>query len=139
MIVTEHFILVIGIYPPFQITESEFQLTDLPFNLVDNRGRSTWVVFILSSFLAHLTKSGLSSRTQIFVILIREIMVRHMSTSGYLLGSLWWSLVSTPSYLASLATMASSTAYTTSASTSIGNFRDITENVVHTLPFIDVV
>ena len=58
-----------------------------------------------------------------------------MSTRGYLLGSWWWLLVSTPSSLASLATTASSPF----ASTSSGNFRDITDRVVHTLTLLDLV
>ena len=62
-----------------------------------------------------------------------------MSTSGYILGSWWWSLVSTPSSLASSATTASYMASPTPASTSSRNFRDITDRVVHTLTFLDVV
>ena len=135
IIVTEQVILVIGIHTPLQITERDFQLTDLLFNLVDHRWRRNWVGVIPSSFLAYMPKSGLFSRNKIFVILIREKLVRHMSTRGYLLGSWWWLLVSTPSSLASLATTASSPF----ASTSSGNFRDITDRVVHTLTLLDLV
>ena len=63
--------LVIGIHTLFQIIEGEFQFTDLPFNLVDYRGRGTWVGVIPSYFLADLPKFVLLSRNQIFVIHIR--------------------------------------------------------------------
>ena len=110
----------------------------LTWFIIGGRGGGAWYGFITSSFLVDLPKSGLFSRTQIFVILIREIMVRHMSTIFCLLCSWWWSLVSTPSSLVSLATTASSTASPTSASTSSGNFGDIADRVVRTLTLIDV-
>ena len=131
--------IVIGIHPPFQITEDDFQFTYLPSNLVDTKGGRTWFGVIPSSFLADMPKSGLFSQIQIFVILIREKLVRHMSKSRYLLGSWWWSLVSTPSSLASSSTTAFSTVSPTSVSTSRKNFRDITDRVVHTLTLLDVV
>ena len=72
IIVTEQVILVIGIHPPFHITESDFQFTDLPFNMVDHIGRRNWVRFIPIYFPLDLPKPGLFSRTQIFAIIIRK-------------------------------------------------------------------
>ena len=70
IIVIKHFILAIGVHPPFQITESDFQFTGITFNLVYHRGGRTWVGFITSSFIEGLPKYGLLRRTQVFVILI---------------------------------------------------------------------
>ena len=138
-IVAEQVILVIGIHTPFQITENYFQFMYITFNLFDNIGKRTWVGVFPSSFLADVPKSGLFSRTQIFVILIREILIIKMSTRGYIIGSWKWSLVSTLSYLTSSSTMASSTSSPTTASISSGNVRNITDRVIHTLTLLDVV
>ena len=71
IIATEQFILVTGIHPTLHITESGFQFTDIPFNLVDHIGRRNLVRVTPSSFLADLPKSVLFRRAQIFLILIR--------------------------------------------------------------------
>ena len=71
--------LVIGIHPPLQITESVFQFTDLTFNLVGSRGRRDWFGFITIYFPVDLPNSGLFSWNQIFVILIIEILDNIMS------------------------------------------------------------